>query len=125
MTLDRVSLHTIKGHFCSLLISNIFCDPHFLDLPFAHITTTPKTQLIFYFSKENPSVLFVSVCCQKVKWVCPTLQLVGFRSYIYFQRDTAVFGFLPIQRFLLGFTGDSFAFALLVHWFVLLSVSLL
>ena len=30
MTLDHVSLHTIKGHFASLLISNIFCYPLFL-----------------------------------------------------------------------------------------------
>ena len=29
MTLDHVSLHTIKGHFCSLLISNIFSYPLF------------------------------------------------------------------------------------------------
>lgn len=30
MTLDRVFTHTIKGHFCSLLVSNILCYPHFL-----------------------------------------------------------------------------------------------
>ena len=31
MTLDRgFFTHTIKGHFCSLLVSNIFCDPRFL-----------------------------------------------------------------------------------------------
>jgi len=31
MTLDRLpSKHPIKGHFCSLLISNIFCYPLFL-----------------------------------------------------------------------------------------------
>ena len=35
MTLDHVSLHTAKGHFCSLLISNIFCYPLFRSLPFA------------------------------------------------------------------------------------------
>ena len=30
MTLDRIFTHTIKGHFCSFLVSNIFLNPHFL-----------------------------------------------------------------------------------------------
>ena len=33
MTLDRLINLTVKGHFCSLLISNIFCYPHFRYLP--------------------------------------------------------------------------------------------
>ena len=33
MTLDRLINLTVKGHFCSLLISNIFCYPHFRNLP--------------------------------------------------------------------------------------------
>ncbi len=33
MTLDRSVSFAIKGHFCSLLVSNIFCDPLFLLSP--------------------------------------------------------------------------------------------
>ena len=35
MTLDCGCKLTIKGHFCSLLVSNIFCNPLFPSLPLA------------------------------------------------------------------------------------------
>ena len=36
ITPDHASLRKTKGYFCSLLISNIFFNPRFLNLPFAH-----------------------------------------------------------------------------------------
>ena len=56
MTLDR-SFFTLptKGHFCSLLISNIFCNPLFPKfLPFASPLQRSKHNHT-HFSKENNS----------------------------------------------------------------------
>ena len=47
MTLDRIFTHTIKGHFCSLLVSNIFLNPHFLLSTFQ--TANPNNTHIFHF----------------------------------------------------------------------------
>ena len=59
VTLDHVSLHTTKGHSCSLLISNIFCYPLFPSLPFAFFTT-PETLFSFFSTENTACFLFVS-----------------------------------------------------------------
>ena len=56
MTLDRVSLHTIKGHFCSLLVSNILCDPLFLLIPFRYLTVSPVKLVFSDLSRESALV---------------------------------------------------------------------
>ena len=60
MTLDRGCKPTIKGHFCSLLISNIFSYPLFLLStfdPLQQILQNINTQT---FSNEN-TLTFVSM----------------------------------------------------------------
>jgi len=64
MTLDRVSLHTIKGHFCSLLISNIFCNPHFLRSTFCYLVPT-RLNTFFTSLKENTFVLLYDLFCKR------------------------------------------------------------
>jgi hypothetical protein len=56
MTLDRrLFAHTIKGHFCSLLVSNIFCDPLFLLSTLFDTALPSKTNLLFPLPKgEHP-----------------------------------------------------------------------
>ncbi len=49
MTLSRPSLRTTKGHFCSVLVSNIFCYPLFLSLPFASFSYASK-HISFFLS---------------------------------------------------------------------------
>ena len=39
VTLDRIVLPATKGHFCSVLVSNIFPYPLFPDLSFAYFVT--------------------------------------------------------------------------------------
>ena len=56
---------TIKGHFCSLLVSNIFCDPLFPSLPFAHIIYVLKHQIPFSLPRL-PFVFTHRLCLQKV-----------------------------------------------------------
>ena len=58
MTLDHVSLHTIKGHFCSLLISNIFSYPLFLLSTLCFFFTTLKHSFTF-LQREYTLFLFV------------------------------------------------------------------
>ena len=54
-----------KGHFCSLLVSNIFCDPHFLlSTLCSRITTTPKT-LYSLLVRELRFVFPVFLCCKR------------------------------------------------------------
>ena len=60
MTLDHVSLHTVKGHFCSLLISNIFCYPLFRSLPFA--VPQQPWNTFFFFSLMRIPLVFVCFC---------------------------------------------------------------
>ena len=48
---------TTKGHFCSLLISNIFCDPLFLLSTLCFCLTALKH--IFWFLRENNPVFGV------------------------------------------------------------------
>ena len=57
-------LSPTKGHFCSLLISNIFCNPLFLDLPSADFVTRLKTQFLS-FSMENSLCFVLYPCLQK------------------------------------------------------------
>ena len=52
VTLDRSLSSAIKGHFCSLLISNIFCYPRFLSLPFAFLSLLQNT-LLHFFNKNT------------------------------------------------------------------------
>ena len=47
MTLDNVSLHAVKGHFCSLLVSNIIWLSSFRGLPFACLPWLLETSLPF------------------------------------------------------------------------------
>ena len=42
----------IKGHFCSFLVSNIFCYPHFL--PFCEISSCSSHSRLFFASCELP-----------------------------------------------------------------------
>ena len=66
MTLDCNALVPIKGHFCSLLISNIFCDPLFLLIfhstrRFLHLHNAPTQSSSF--SNENT----VHLSCSSVE----------------------------------------------------------
>ena len=58
-------LYATKGHFCSLLISNIFCYPLFHHTPFCSIATTPET-LSTFFSTENTTCFLFALLLQKV-----------------------------------------------------------
>ena len=50
---------TTKGHFCSLLLSNIFCLPLFLLIPFATLLHLPTLQTSnFYISLARTTFVF-------------------------------------------------------------------
>ena len=53
MTLDHGCKPTIKGHFCSLLVSNIFPNPLFRNLPSSSVITTLKTLLNQILKREQ------------------------------------------------------------------------
>ena len=60
MTLDRSVFTTAtKGHFCSLLVSNIFCYPRFPNLFFATSAPMPTTQ---YSLSLGRTPLFFMFC---------------------------------------------------------------
>jgi len=50
-------IHTIKGHFCSLLVSNIFCNPLFHQSTLCFLSTLPKTLLCSFLKREYLFVL--------------------------------------------------------------------
>ena len=62
VTLDCVSLHTVKGHFCSLLISNIFCNPHFLLSASCRAYDPQNFHPNFSFFNKNTVMFLLSSC---------------------------------------------------------------
>ena len=123
MTLDRVSLHTIKGHFCSLLVSNIFCYARFRYFPALHLRTFHLTRIID-FSSENTPCIWCFYCSRaegaafsdpfsvRVSVLIHTADILP----IYVMRTTAVF-FL-ITTFLENATRMNHN--LVCHWTILL-----
>ena len=96
VTLDCL-IRAIKGHFCSVLVSNIFCNPLFPSLPFAN-SSCSQYSLFFPSSTE---VLFCWACAAKGEMLvdrsfgidashlnAATVLLKPFGIYI--QRNTAV-----------------------------------
>ena len=81
MTLDRVSLHTAKGHFCSLLISNIFCYPLFLSLSFCFIRPSPKHLFLFSLMRI-PLVFSCSSVTQRRMDCCEALPTPDPKIYL-------------------------------------------
>ena len=62
MTLDHGCKPTIKGHFCSLLISNIFCVSSLsIIYLFLHFTTLNQQIINLKFFNENTVLRFVCV----------------------------------------------------------------
>ena len=72
MTLDRSCNPAIKGHFPSLLISNIFCYPLFRSLSFAAPFSSLSKHLNLYFSNENTFLFQLKYSPQKK--IFPTYQ---------------------------------------------------
>ena len=67
MTLDHVSLHTTKGHFCSLLISNIFLSSLSIIYPSLFPSTIPKHSFHDSLARIN-SVFRLLISLQKANF---------------------------------------------------------
>jgi len=59
MTLDCSFDSAIKSHFCSLLISNIFCDPRFHFIFAPYLSTHSKYNN--FFLRRKPYILGITV----------------------------------------------------------------
>ena len=79
MTLDRIFTHTTKGHFCSLLVSNIFwLSSLSLSAYATYQPTTLNTHHIISFSSENYFILGCTFTLQEAK--CLGLTVSHFQS---------------------------------------------
>ena len=66
MTLDRrLTAHTIKGHFCSLLISNIVWLSSLSQSTLCLHRATDKTLFIHFLSLKRIHIVFVQLVAQK------------------------------------------------------------
>ena len=72
MTLDcTLRKHAIKGHFCSLLISNIFCNPLFHRSADCFVWYNPETQnQIFFYKNINRFVCSSLLQAAIFAWPC-------------------------------------------------------
>jgi len=61
-------LYATKGHFCSLLISNIFCNPLFLCLPFASRPFNAQTPFSLFSSGDCSCFFRIGLCLQKANF---------------------------------------------------------
>ena len=103
VTLDCISLHTTKGHFCSLLISNIFCYPLFLRLPVAASLQFVK-HIALNFSLRRILTVLNCTCLRKRRgfnffmkalfcFILTDLFLT--LTQIYIKRNTVVYFLFP------------------------------
>ena len=103
MTLDcTLRKHAIKGHFCSLLISNIFCYPLFHRSAVCFIHHISKT-LNYIFSNEN-TLCFLCVCNsakgESIVFVHGfSTGFMNLFSHLYITRNTAVYFLLTQVHF--------------------------
>ena len=55
-----------KGHFCSLLVSNIFCNPLFPNLPLAFLARRQNThKTLFLFLEDDSLFSFLCYRCKR------------------------------------------------------------
>ena len=97
VTLDCL-MRAIKGHFCSVLVSNIFCNPLFPNLPFVK-HTAHQTHLFLLSSMEVPFGLVLTIVAKgEIPWTVLPASMLSYLNAatalsffsIYIQRNTAV-----------------------------------
>ena len=101
MTLDRSCNPTIKGHLCSLLVSNILLNPLFLLSTSRYVPFDPKTLFTNFFNKNTVCFFcllpfakgesdFSAAIFTRSDLITPIF------SHFYIMRNTAVYFFTPI-----------------------------